>query len=296
MVSYDYYRVFCCAARLGSFTRAAEELMTSQSSISHTVAALERQLGCRLFLRTGRGIALTAEGRRLYDRAAAGCEQLERAEAELRRTVDLHSGLVRLAATETAMRGFLIPALGRFHRRYPELKFRISNGSTAQAVETLRGGGADLAVVPTPLQLCRPMTQRPLARFQDVWIAAAAPFAALRERTLHLRELLDYPLICLGRGTTTRDFIEELFRRQGLRLSADLEPASSDLVLPLVREGLGIGFVPESLARDAIAAGEVFALSLQEPTMQRQICLVTSEERTLSLAAQAFADFLLERT
>lgn len=292
MISFDYYRVFCCAARLGSFTRAAEDLMTSQSSVSHTMAALERQLGCRLFLRTGRGIALTAEGRRLYEVAAAGCEQLRRAEAEITDTVNLDSGVVYLGATETAMRCFLIGALGRFHQQYPGIKFRITNGnSSGEAVEALRAGTVDLAIAPTPLDLRHPLSQRPLQRFQDV-LVAGPQFAALNRQPLHLSELQDFPLICLARGTTTRDFLEALYRRHGLTLSADIEPATSDLVLPLVRENLGLGFVPDILAREALEGGEVFAIALHEAVPPRQVCLVVNENRPLSLAAEAFLRFL----
>lgn len=291
MISFDYYRVFCCAARLGSFTRAAEDLMTSQSSVSHTMAALERQLGCRLFLRTGRGIALTAEGRRLYEVAAAGCEQLRRAEAEITDTVNLDSGVVYLGATETAMRCFLIGALGRFHQQYPGIKFRITNDSSGQAVEALRAGAVDLTVAPTPLELSHPLSQRPLRRFQDI-LVAGPQFAALGRRTLSLGELRDYPLICLARGTTTRNFVEDLYRRHGLTLTADIEPATSDLVLPLVRENLGLGFVPDILAREALESGEVLALRLQEAIPPRHVCLVVNGSRPLSLAAEAFLTFL----
>lgn len=209
MISFDYYRVFCCAARRGSFTRAAEALLTSQSAVSHTIAALEQQLGCRLFLRTGRGIALTAEGRRLYELAESGCEQLRRAEGEITHAVNLNSGVVYIGATETAMRCFLIGALGRFHQRYPGIKFRITNGSSGEAVEALRAGTVDLTVAPTPLHLRHPLSQRPLRRFQDI-LVVGPQFAPLAWRPLCLSELSDYPLICLARGTTTRDFVEDL--------------------------------------------------------------------------------------
>ncbi len=293
MISYDYYRVFCSAARHGNFTRAAEELLTTQSSVSHTIANLERQLGCQLFRRTGRGIELTAEGRRLYEFAAAGCEQFQRGEAEITNAVTLDSGVIYLGATEIALRCFLIGALGRFHRSRPGIKFRISNDSTTSAVEALRAGSVDLAVVPSPLSLTHPLRQRPLCSFQDILIAGPQ-FAALRGRKLHLSELSGYPLICLDRGTTTRAFVEALFHRHNVPLSPDMETATSDLIVPLVRENLGLGFVPEILAAEAIEKGEVFPVPLIEAVERRQVCLAVNESRPLSLAAKAFERFLLQ--
>lgn len=292
MISYEYYRVFCSAAKHGNFTRAAEELMTTQSSVSHTMANLERQLGCQLFYRTGRGIELTAEGKRLYALAAAGCEQLERAEAEITSAVNLDGGTVYLGATETAMRCFLIQALGQFHRHHPGIKFHITNDSTTGAVEALRSGAVEMAVVPTPLNLTHPLRQRPLRHFQDILIAGPQ-FAQLKGRRLHLAELGAYPLICLARGTSTRMFTEALFRQYEVPLVPDMESATSDLVVPLVRENLGLGFVPEMIAAEAMEKGEVFAVPIVELVEPRQICLATNESRPLSLAAEAFRTFLL---
>ena len=266
--------------------------MTTQSSVSHTMANLERQMGCRLFFRTGRGIEMTAEGKRLYALAAAGCEQLERAEAEITSAVNLDGGAVYLGATETAMRCFLAEALGRFHRRRPGIKFHITNDSTTGAVEALRSGAVELAVVPTPLSLIHPLRQRPLRRFQDILIAGPQ-FAGLKGRRLHLAELRDYPLICLARGTSTRMFTEALFRRHGVPLAPDMESATADLVVPLVRENLGLGFVPELIAAEALEKEEVFAVSIVETVESRQICLAENESRPLSLAAEAFRAFLL---
>lgn len=293
MISYDYYRVFCTAARCLNFTRAAEELMTSQSAVSHTISNLEQQLGCRLFLRTGRGIELTTEGKRLYEFAAAGCEQFSRGEAAITNAVNLEEGIVYLGATETAMRCCLIRALGQFHRRHPGIKFRITNGSTGDAISALRSVAVDLAIVPTPLTLSHPLRQWPLLSFRDILIAGGQ-FRHLQGKTLHLSQLQEYPTICLARGTTTRAFIEELYRRHNLPLSPDMESATSDLMVPLVRENLGLGFVPEILAAEAIEKGEVFPLSLAEKVEKRQICLVSNDTHPLSLAAKAFCDFLLE--
>jgi len=292
MISYDYYRIFYTAARCGNFTRAAEELMTSQSAVSHTISNLEHQLGCRLFLRTGRGIELTAEGKRLYEFAAAGCEQFSRGEAEITNAVNLEEGIIYLGATETAMRCYLIHTLGLFHRQHPGIKFRITNGSTGDAISALRSAAVDLAVVPTPLSLSHPLHQYPLLSFHDILIAGEQ-FRYLQEKTLHLAQLQQYPMICLDRGTTTRAFVEALYRKHDLILSPDMESATSDLIVPLVRENLGLGFVPEILAREALEKGEVFVLSLAETIENRQICLVTNDTHPLSLAAEAFRNFLL---
>ena len=291
MVSYDHYRVFCCAARHRSFSRAAQELMTSQPAISRSIAALEAQLQCRLFQRTGRGILLTPEGRRLYEAAAGACQTLEEAEGVMAAARALETGAVRIGTTELAMRYVLIEAIGRFQRQHPGVKFRVSSHSAGAALESLQEGEADLAVVPAPLEGASSLQRERLVSFQDGFIAGR-PYEALRGRELSLRDLGTYPLICLTPETSSRQFLEQLCRRHGLTVSADMEVTSADLVLPLVREGLGVGFLPQLLAREAVEAGEVFPLSLRETVPRRQVCLVTDPARPSSRAAEGFVAFL----
>lgn len=82
-VSYDYYRIFYYVAKYGSFTRAASILMNSQPNITRTIANLEKELDCRLFLRTNRGVTLTPEGKKLFAHVEIAHEQLQNGELEL---------------------------------------------------------------------------------------------------------------------------------------------------------------------------------------------------------------------
>ena len=294
MVSYDYYRVFCCAARRGSFSRAAEELMSSQPAVSRVIAGLEQQLGCTLFARTGRGIALTAEGELLYRLAAPACTQLEQAEAALAGALRLESGAVRLATTEIAMRCLMIDAMGAFHTAHPGVRFHIRNTSASDALRALRAGDADLAVVPGPVRVERPLSRRPLAAFQDVLIAGRA-FSRLAGRSADPGDQALRPLICAAPGTSTRLALENFYRSQGLSLRPDMEPMSTDLILPMVRADLGVGYIPEPLAAEALARGDVFVIPLSPAPPRREILLVENPALPQNLAAEAFRTFLAAR-
>src|SRR5574344_1707201 len=101
MISYDYYKVFYYVCKYKNFTKAANVLLTSQSSISHTIQNLEHQLGCRLFIRNNRGITLTAEGNQLFKYIASGCEQFIKGESEIMNAASLEGGIIYLGATES---------------------------------------------------------------------------------------------------------------------------------------------------------------------------------------------------
>lgn len=114
---------FECAARHLNFTRAADELMLTQSAISHRIRALEEQLGYALFLRTPRQLSLTDEGRRLFEVIHAGLGRLYDELDSINQ--GSATGLLVVGVVPTFARHFLVPRLANFHRQYPHIQLRI---------------------------------------------------------------------------------------------------------------------------------------------------------------------------
>lgn len=122
--SLSALRAFEAAARHLSFTRAAEELHVTQAAISHQVKALEDELGCTLFLRLSRRVALTEEGRLL---AAAATEAFTRIESGLEAVGRAgQSGVVNVSVSPSFAVKWLVPRLDRFRRQHPDIDVRIS--------------------------------------------------------------------------------------------------------------------------------------------------------------------------
>ena len=284
-IPYDYYRIFYYVARYQSLTRAAHALQSNQPNVTRTINALERELGCRLFQRSHRGVTLTPEGEKLFAHVQIMQEQLQAAEYELAGSRSLQSGSVSIGASETALHGLLLPVLRRFRQQHPGVRFQITNHSSPQAVAALRAGLVELAVVCTPCdEISKPLVEIPLRPTQDV-LVAGPEYADLAARPLTLQEVADLPLSCLGPGSSTYTFFGQLFAQQGLTLSPDIQAATADQILPMVRYGLGLGFVPMELARGPLEKGEVIQLSLDQPIPARWISLVKDKSRPLSVAA-----------
>ena len=284
-IPYDYYRIFYYVARYQSLTRAAHALQSNQPNVTRTINALERELGCRLFQRSHRGVTLTPEGEKLFAHVQIMQEQLQAAEYELAGSRSLQSGSVSIGASETALHGLLLPVLRRFRQQHPGVRFQITNHSSPQAGAALRAGLVELAVVCTPCdEISKPLAEIPLRPTQDV-LVAGPEYADLAARPLTLQEVADLPLVCLGPGSSTYTFFGQLFAQQGLTLSPDIQAATADQILPMVRYGLGLGFVPMELARGPLEKGEVIQLSLDQPIPARWISLVKDKSRPLSVAA-----------
>ncbi|MDH2427935.1 LysR family transcriptional regulator [Sphaerisporangium sp. TRM90804] len=140
-------RVLEAVARHGSVTLAARELHYSQPSVSHHLARLEAETGAKLVQRVGRGIRLTDAGRLLADRAAEVIGRLDAASAELAAHVGLRAGRVRLAAFPSALGTFVPEAAVRLARRHPGLDLSLIEAEPPEALEMLRAGLVDAAVV-----------------------------------------------------------------------------------------------------------------------------------------------------
>lgn len=283
-IPYDYYRIFYYVAKCRSFTHAAKVLMNSQPNITRTINNLEAELGCRLFLRSRSGVVLTPEGERLFAHVKVAQEHLQAGEAEIADAKNLLSGHLSIGASEIALHSLLLPVLRDFHQAYPGIHIQVSNHSTPQAVAAVKSGLADLAVVTTPTEVHLPLKELSLLPFQDILIAGPG-FSELRGKPITLGALKNYPLVALGRAATTA-FYDRFFSAHGQVLQPAIEVATTDQILPLVRYDLGLGFLPASFAVEAIARGEVFEVSLEEPIPARFVCLVWDKSRPLSAPAE----------
>ena len=292
-ITYDYYRIFYYVAKYKSFTRAASMLMNSQPNITRSMNNLERQLGCRLFVRSNRGVRLTADGESLYKHVTVAFEQLQTAERELENAANLRSGSVTISATETALHGILLPVLREYHAKYPDVHLRIQNQKTHSAVEAVRNRLADLAVVTTPTQISKPLAETKLLDFHEV-LVCGANCGDLPDKPRHLSEIKDYPMVSLGRDSMTFQFYNDFFFRYGLEYTVDVEAATADQLLPLITNDLGIGFVPESLIEGRNLTDQVFRIPLIEEVPVRSICLIEYAGSALDSAAARLKEMLVQ--
>lgn len=292
-VSFEYYKTFYYVVKYKNFTKAARVLFTSQPAITHSMQNLEHELGCRLFIRNKNGVALTREGELLYEYVESGCAQFFKGENELMQSVGLNDGTIYLSASETALHCYLFDMLNKFRQEYAKVKIKIENSTTGKAVDELKSGVVDFAVVSTPTDITKPLKITKLKPFKDILIAGPS-YVNLKGQKVKLKDILSYPLICLAKSTQTRRYMEDFYAENGLLLNPDIEPATADMVLPMVKQNLGLGFIPEEMAQKAIQDEEVFKIDLEENLPERYICLVEDSSHPLSIAAREFKRKVLE--
>jgi DNA-binding transcriptional LysR family regulator len=150
MLELKHLRVFKEVVERGSFSAAAEALNYSQPAVSQQIAALERATGAKLVDRNTRGIRPTDAGRALLGHTDAVLAQLAEAEAELESIGTLRSGKVRLVSFPTGGSSLIPPATAAFHDRYPGVDLILSVAEPPVALEQLRSGSVDIALLLEP--------------------------------------------------------------------------------------------------------------------------------------------------
>lgn len=292
--NYEYYRIFYYVAKYQNITQAAEMLHSNQPNVSRVIKLLEHELGCPLLIRSRRGVTLTPEGQRLYAHVKVAVEAFTEGEDEVMRMRRLEEGRLTIDATDTALRMIVLPALKQFKEKYPKIHVRILNHYTAAALQTLRSHTADFSVIATPVEIARPLKATPITELHGILIGGSA-FSHLKDQVLSLSELRRYPLIGPSEQSAAYQFYKSFYRSHGLELKPDLEAAATDLILPMVKSNLGIGFTTTYFAEKALRAGEVYQIHLAEPIPPRQILFVENEEQPLSLAAKELKTLLFHR-
>lgn len=252
---------FIATADLGSFSKAAENLFSTQATIASRVARLEEELGVPLFFRDGSTLILTEHGhaalplaRKLLEsagdfvQAAGGTEDAE--------------GIFRIAWTDYV--SFLLQPsfLAEASARYPRLNFEFFTHSSMDVLDRLHDGRVDIGILvgveAKPNLISRHLFDLPLR-----WICKADLIAPERQNLLSALE--DVPMIAYPVGTLPSQAVDTQLQRAGLRVTKTYWLDTLPAVLSATREGLGSALIPPFLVRTDIDAGRLAVLDIPVP-------------------------------
>lgn len=272
-ISYDWYKIFCCAAECGNITFAAEKLHISQPAVSQSICRLEEAVGCTLFLRTPKGVRLTAEGEKLYHYVSAGVNAFSEGERHLKAMLRLDAGEIKIGASDMTLEFWLLPYLDRFHEKYPNVKIVITNNSTPQILELLKQERIDFGAVSDPVS-CPGFEKIAVREIRDIFICSSRMDIP---DNMKICELKDH-LILLEHCTSTRTFLDREFRRRGFTVSPEFELSTSSQIVGFSARNFGIGCVVADFAERAIADGEVREIKVSDPLPSRNMCIIRKKE------------------
>ena len=205
------------------------------------------------------------------------------------------TGTVEIGATETALHLFLLDVLRTFKEAYPKVRIKIHNHTTPEILRSLAYGKLDLAVITTPFEASGQLVNKRLTGFREI-LVGGGQYEKAGSVPWDLQDLTEYPWVGIGAGTATCELYREYFFRQNVNIEPDTEVATSDLLIPLIRAGMGIGFVPERMAQPYLEEGELVQIPLTCELPKREIGLVYDSGRGKSAAAEGLRKYLLDQS
>ena len=266
-IEVRHLRVVEAIERLGSMTRAAEVLFLSQPAVSNALRELERRLGVELFRRKGRGLEVTAAGKRLASRARNVLAELQAAEAELVEDTGASKGVLRMATECYTCYHWLPSVLSELQEQLPNLRLELGAGSTRCPVEAILEGEVDFAIVFTPTSKAA-LELVPL--FSNEVVAIVAPHHPLAGKPYLQAEDLREEHILLHFEPESSILMSELLRPAGIEPAGCSELRLTEAIVETVKAGLGVGALARWAAEPHLEAGSVCALPITESGTFRQ--------------------------
>jgi DNA-binding transcriptional LysR family regulator len=277
---------FLAVAETQSFSLAAEQLHITQPAVSKRIAALEKQLDCRLFDRIGRHVHLTEAGRALLPQSRRILQDIKEAVRSIHDLQGEVSGRLSMGISHHIGLHRLPPVLREFSRRHPHVQLDIDFMDSERAHDRILHGEMDLAVI-----TLSPVGEQQLQSF-PVWedpltvtVAADHPLAVHSEVTPAM--LSPYTAIPPGLNTYTGQIIKELFDSQGLEMTIGMSTNYLETIKVMVSIGLGWSILPLTLLDDSVVA-----VKLKDLPLSRTLGCVHHRSRSLSNAARAFIALL----
>lgn len=260
-MNFKQLETFYWAAKLGSFSSAAQRLNATQSTISMRIIELERDLGIELFDRSQRTARPTAKGRALMYYA----EQALRLSLEMQQHVaaeEATPGVLRMGVAEMVSVTWLPRLVKRVHERFPRMSIELDEALTHDLIERLNQGSLDLILVPGRVPGYS-VTPHALGSVEFAWMAS--PSLGIGDEVLTPRQMQDYPVIALSRESYHHTSIEDWFRSADAHCRRMDTCKSFGVAASLAAAGLGLTLLPPRCHREAIASGRLKIVRTDPP-------------------------------
>lgn len=279
--------VFTKVVEFKSFSKAAENIFLSQSTVSSHVQSLERTLKVRLFDRAGREIILTPHGERLYDWAIKILKLKDQALLDLTQGMTEYRGDVRLVASSVPGQ-FIIPKMVRtFRGEYPNVTFHINQFPSKIVSEKVLNGLVDFGILGEKYENEKlhyiPLIKEKLVLVTPPKFEIATPVS--------IQDILEHPLVMRNSDSGTNAILERFLKKNHIskeKLTIVAFTDSNQSLIQFVLQGIGIAIISEIAAKEYAATNQIKLHEIKDFDDERYFYLVYNKNKTLSLVSKLF--------
>lgn len=253
-------RYVVAVAETRNFTRAAERCYVVQSSLSHRIAGLERELGVRLFARSSRRVELTAAGEAFVARAREALAAADRAVAEASAASGVVRGRLVVGVIVTTAAVDVPEVLQRYRARHPEVRVMLRSGRSDELAAAIRRGDVDIAFLGLPEGDQPSGVESVVLDHDEHVLVVAAGHRLAGAARVGLREIAEETFVDFVAGTPARAQSDQAFAAAGLVRDVAYEAGVVELITRLVARGLGVALLPSAFIRPLAAHDTGLAL------------------------------------
>ncbi|MDF3933691.1 LysR family transcriptional regulator [Pseudomonas citronellolis] len=273
-------QLFLCIVDAGSITAGAARANLALASASERLRSIESAAGVALLERRPRGIATTEAGEALAHHARLILRQRERLTGELRDFALGARGTLHLYANTAALTEFLPRRLATWLAERPRLRVELKERTSVEIVRAVAAGLAEAGVVSDAVG-AEGLRLQAVAKDHLVLVTAGQQAFARHDRVA-FAEVLDLPFVGLAQGSALQDHIDDHARAAGRPLDMRVRMNTFDGLCEMVAHGVGVGILPEGVARRCKRRHALRTLKLTDTWAQRRLCLCFREWDALS--------------
>jgi DNA-binding transcriptional LysR family regulator len=289
-VNLKLLQTFILVAEEMSFKVASEKAFRSPSAISAQIKQLEKQLGVKLFHRTTRSVDLTEEGKHLLLCAQKALSEVEAGLRAIRETADILRGKVSLASSPTVAGSRLARVLSVFDKDYPGIAIFVRELTSEAFFDSIRNRKVDFGIGPvidTSEFRFEPLIDDPL------YALVPKRFISTARTTIPLATLTNMPLLVLNTATALRRMIESALSERNLTFDTRYEFTQAQTLISMASAGLGTAILPK-IVLPIIPDPNVHVLRITDPSLVRQIAVITNPGQSLSPASERLVQLVRE--
>jgi len=284
-------QLFEAVARLGGYTRAAEEANLTQPAVSIQLKRLEEIVGLELFEQVGRTVSLTEAGSVLLGHARAILDEFEALQAEVDELKGVQRGRLRISTVTTV--NYFAPILLRtFCERHPGITVAMGVANRQELLGELAENTIDMAIMGRPPEdtdlQAEPFLDNPLV------IVGPPNHPLAGETAIPLDRLAEEVFLMREPGSGTRGAMERFLHRHGITVTTSIEVAGAEALKQSVQAGLGLALISRDAVELEVTSGRLVELAVPDIPIHRDWCLVHRAGKRLSPAAQVFKAFILD--
>lgn len=286
---YNLYKIFLYLYEEKSISRTANRLYVSQPAVSYSLKELENQLGYTLFYRNSKGIEPTLEAKELYSYISTAFNILHDAEEHIKNLNSLNIGCIRIGTPSHIGVFYLADFIADFRKIYPGIKFEIICKSTSDMVDMLETRKLDLIVDTLPINSKKDVCKVTLSKLHNCF---AYNKNIMKNVSINkVEDLKNYPLILPSATSSIRLKLDEYMESQNTKLMPILESWTTEMMLEMVRRGVGIGYFVKNVIDTQNDKENFEVITFDDELPAVDVCCVYIED-FLTSATKKFVELL----